>query len=216
MGFHEHPAVFTSVLESNAIWRESITHSDPDLLPTLATGQKPKILWIGCADSRCPETTVLGLKPGDVFVHRNIANILHPGDINSNAVIEYAVKYLKVEHVVLSGHTSCGGVAAALGNSKVGGVLDVWLAPLRRLRAANIEVLEKLEQGEKNTKLVELNVLEGVETLKAKDVVIDAMKERELQIHGVVYEVGTGAIRELDTSDAPGAEEKRMEAFAVE
>jgi carbonic anhydrase len=212
---HTGSSSFTNVLDSNAHWREKITKRNPDLLPSLATGQSPTILWIGCSDSRCPETTILGLQPGDVFVHRNIANILHAGDINSNAVIEYAVRHLGVKHVVLSGHTGCGGVAAALGNAKVGGVLDVWLAPLRKLRKEFAGELTAMGDKEKAVRLVELNVLAGVQTLKEKDVVIEARRKGELHIHGVVYEVGTGIIRELEIPVDEVAEEKTVEAFAL-
>ncbi|PYH97313.1 carbonic anhydrase [Aspergillus ellipticus CBS 707.79] len=206
---------FTSALHQNKDWAAQIAKEDPLLFPTLANGQYPEILWIGCSDSRCPETTVLGLKPGDVFVHRNIANILHAGDLSSSAVIEYAVKYLQVKHIVLSGHTSCGGVAAALGNKQLG-ILDPWLLPLRQLREQNLALLNSLPPDQANLKLVELNVLEGVKLLKQKSVVLDAIHDRGLQIHGLIYDVGSGVLRQLDTDESEEAIKARLTSFKTD
>lgn len=201
---------FTTALAKNREWAAQTAREHPDLFPALAKGQSPEILWIGCSDSRCPETTLLGLQPGDVFVHRNIANVLHPSDLSSGAVIEYAVRHLKVKHVVVCGHTSCGGVAAALGNKELG-ILDPWLMPLRRLREQNLAMLQTSENAA--LKLVELNVLDGVKTLKEKSVVIEAMDQRGLQVHGVVYDVGSGLLRELETGERQEAIQARLTAF---
>ncbi|GKZ21934.1 hypothetical protein AbraIFM66951_007298 [Aspergillus brasiliensis] len=206
---------FTSALHQNKDWAAQISKEDPSLFPTLANGQQPEILWIGCSDSRCPETTLLGLKPGDVFVHRNIANVLHAGDLSSSAVIEYAVRYLRVNHVVLCGHTSCGGVAAALGNKQLG-ILDPWLLPLRQLRAKNLDLLNSLPADQANLKLVELNVLEGVKLLKEKSVVLEAIQERGLQVHGLIYDVGSGVLRELDTDESEEAIKARLTSFKTD
>ncbi|KAI9758838.1 MAG: hypothetical protein M4579_002784 [Chaenotheca gracillima] len=204
---------FHEALEKNNVWAKETAEKHPDLFPALAKGQKPPILWIGCADSRCPETTLLGLQPGQVFVHRNIANILHPGDLSAQSVIEYAVKYLGVEHVVLGGHVSCGGVKAALGNAKLG-LIDAWLAPLRSLREQNIEALDALAtEDEKASLLMELNVKKGVETLKENHHIIDAIRERGLQVYGVIYDVGTGQLRELDTNEDASRVNQRLKAF---
>lgn len=155
-------------------------------------------VWLGCSDSRCPETTILGLQPGDVFVHRNIANIVSPTDINTSAVIEYAVVHLKVKHVVLCGHSACGGALAALGDARVGGVLDTWLAPLRAVRRANWEELEGVKDlGERAVRIAELNVRAGVEVLLANAVVGDAIRERGLEVHGCLFDIGSGRIRDL-------------------
>lgn len=175
-------------------------------MKSLGSGQSPQILWIGCADSRIPETTILGMKPGDVFVHRNIANILQPTDLSSGAVVEYAVRYLKVKHIIVCGHTSCGGVNAALGNKKLGAI-DTWLLPLRQLRMRHHAELEKLPADQKLTRLAQLNVYNDIEILKENPNVIDAVKERGLQVHGVIYNVGTG---ELESLTDP--EDKEMEA----
>ncbi|MCJ1477124.1 hypothetical protein MMC13_005795 [Lambiella insularis] len=200
---------FTRALESNRKWARQCAQDHPDLFPTLAKGQHPSILWIGCSDSRAPETTLLGLKPGDVFVHRNIANILHPGDISAGSVIEYAVAHVGVKHVVVCGHTSCGGVNAALGNQKVG-LVDTWLLPLRSLRAQLAHKLAGLSQAEKVQVVVEANVLAGVRTVQENPNVIEAVKSRGLTVHGLVYDVGSGALKELKTGHL---DQDTVEAF---
>lgn len=184
-------------------------------MATLATGQRPEILWIGCSDSRCPETTILGLKPGDVFVHRNIANILHGADLSSAAVVEFAVRYLRVKHIVVSGHTGCGGVAAAMGNKQLG-ILDPWLLPLRQIREQNLNLLQSMTPEEANVKVAELNVHEGCKTLKQKSVVLEAIEERGLQIHGLIYEVGSGVLRQLDTDDSEEEIKARLVSYKTE
>ncbi|KAJ5101713.1 hypothetical protein NUU61_003935 [Penicillium alfredii] len=206
---------YASCMKLNQEWAAQTARDHPDLFPTLATGQKPQILWIGCSDSRCPETTLLGMQPGDVFVHRNIANVLHPGDLSSSAVIEYAVAHLGVNHVILCGHTACGGVAAALGNKQLG-ILDPWLLPLRQVRERNLALLESLSPQEAALKLVELNVREGLNVIKQKGAVLDAIEKRGLQVHGMIYDVGSGALRELNTEDSEEAIKARLSAFKTE
>lgn len=120
-----------NLLAGNRHYIASTTASDPNTFSDLAKGQAPEILWIGCADSRVPETTVCNCKPGDIFVHRNIANTVHGGDLNSASVVEYAVAHLKVKKVVVCGHTKCGGAAAALGDADLGQTLNTWLHPVR-------------------------------------------------------------------------------------
>jgi len=201
MASNEDP--FSYALSSNAAWAGYKNHQNPNFFPKLAAGQSPKILWLGCSDSRVPETTLLGLQPGDVFVHRNIANIISPTDINSSAVIEYAVAHLKVEHIVLCGHTSCGGAAAALGDSRVGGVLDTWLTPLKAIRKANETELKGItDDGKRGVRLAELNVKMGVSTLMSNYVVEDAIKTRGLKVHGVLYDIGCGKIRDLGVGNS--------------
>lgn len=199
---------------SNKTWATTVAESNPELFPTLAQGQHPEILWIGCSDSRCPETTILGLKPGDVFVHRNIANILTPTDLSSLSVIQYAVEYLRVKHIVVSGHTKCGGVAAAMGNKKLG-LIDTWLLPLRALRRENLKLLESLEPDEAALKLVELNVRAGVKVVGENPLVIDAIAERDLQIHGNIYDVGSGQLKELDIKEDEETVRSRKTAFKM-
>lgn len=204
-----------AITQNNKKWASKVAQENPSLFPTLASGQHPEILWIGCSDSRCPETTVLGLQPGDVFVHRNIANILHPSDLNSLAVIEFAVVHLKVKHVVLCGHTSCGGIAAALANKKLG-LIDTWLLPLRKLRELNLAELEKLDPREAALRLVHLNVQQGVRTLKDNPTILDAMQERGLVVHGLIYDVGSGELQEMDTREEAAIVKRRRAAFKTD
>lgn len=201
-----------AAISSNKAWASKTAAAKPDLFPTLASGQSPEILWIGCSDSRCPETTILDLEPGEVFVHRNIANIVHPTDLSANAVIEYAVNHLKVKHVVLCGHTSCGGVAAALANNKLG-LIDTWLLPLRALRKEHLKLLESLPPQEAALKLVELNVIYGVKTLKENYSILDAMQDRGLQVHGLIYDVAKGELEELDIQEDDEMASSRYKAF---
>jgi carbonic anhydrase len=155
-------------------------------------------VWLGCSDSRVPETTILGLQPGDVFVHRNIANIISPTDVNTSAVIEYAVAHLKVKHIVLCGHTSCGGAAAALSDTRVGGVLDTWLTPLRAVRYQNADELDAIrDDHSRGIRIAELNVEAGVSVLMANWTVKEAIRDRGLQVHGCLFDIASGRIRDL-------------------
>lgn len=205
----------TVAFERNSHWRRNLAELQPELFKKLGKGQSPEILWIGCADSRCPETTILGLQPGDIFCHRNIANILVPTDLNSLSVIQYAVQYLQVKHIIVCGHTSCGGIAAALANKKLG-LIDTWLMPLRHLRAQNARMLEALPEKERGLKMVDLNVRRSVSVLLENPVVIEAVVERGLQVHGVIYDVGSGELNELDISEDDEIVEERKKAFKVE
>ena len=156
-------------------------------------------VWIGCSDSRVPETTLLGLQPGDVFVHRNVANIVSATDINSQAVIEYAVVHLKVTHIVVCGHSACGGCGAALSEARVGGVIDAWIAPLKALRRQNAKELSAIEDDKKRAvRLAELNVQAGVETLLSTYFIEEAVRERGVKVHGCVYDIGSGKMMDLN------------------
>ncbi|PBP27937.1 carbonic anhydrase [Diplocarpon rosae] len=180
---------FEYALKSNEAWAKYKGHQNPVFFEKLAIKQTPSILWLGCSDSRVPETTLLGLQPGDVFVHRNIANIISPTDINSIAVIEYAVVHLNVQHIVLCGHTCCGGATAAMGDARVGGVIDAWITPMRLLRKTNEVQLQALgDDGKKAVRLAELNVGWGVGNLMSTWFIEKAIEERGLTVHGVMYD----------------------------
>ncbi|EER23547.1 hypothetical protein D8B26_001670 [Coccidioides posadasii str. Silveira] len=206
------PDAYQQALVRNSEWASKTVEEQPLLFPKLASGQHPEILWIGCADSRCPETTVLGLQPGDVFVHRNIANVIQYNDLSCASVLEFAVIYLKVKHIILCGHTSCGGVAAALSNKKLG-LLDTWLMPLRRLREQNLDLFKNLDAKEAAVKLAEINVHNGLRVLKENSAVLDAIQERGLKLHGLIYDVGSGKLRELDTEEPMEVIARRLTAF---
>lgn len=148
----------------------------------------------------------MGLQPGDVFTHRNIANIVSPTDINTAAVIEYAVAFLKVKHVVLCGHSSCGGAVATMNNQRVGGLLETWLTPLRAVRNAHREELEAIrDEKERAVRLAELNVEAGVNVLMANATIQEAIAERGLQVHGIVFDLGSGRARDLGFGTGKGS-----------
>jgi len=206
-------AALSKALASNRAWSAAQHASDASFLPTLAQGQAPAILWLGCSDSRVPETTILGLPPGAVFTHRNIANIITSTDLSALSVIEYAVAAVGVRHVVLCGHTACGGVAAALANKRIG-VIDAWLAPLRRLRMGLAAELAGLGAEAANLRLVEANVAEGVKVLRANPNVLRAARDRGLLVHGAVYDLKTGLVRELAVEEGE-AEVRAREASCM-
>ena len=145
-------------------------------------------------------------------MHRNIANIFPATDISNQAVITYAVEHVKVQHVIVCGHTSCGGVAAALGNAKLG-LLDSWLTPLKKLKAENRKAWEGLGEKERALRLTEANVRSGVQTLRENALVIEAVESRGLVVHGFIYDVGSGELRELDIQEEEHEGKKRIEAF---
>ena len=199
-------------LASNRAWASQTQQNDPNYFSNLSKGQQPQILWLGCSDSRVPETTILGLKPGDVFVHRNIANIITATDLSSFSVIEFAVNVLKVKHVILCGHSTCGGVLGALSNESIGKI-DMWLQPLRQLRYRHAEELAQLDEAGKTSKLVELNVKQGVETLRQNQVIIDATKTWGLQVHGLVFDLASGELKSVDTDEPSSTTDTRNAAF---
>ncbi|KAI7565451.1 carbonic anhydrase [Hortaea werneckii] len=206
-------SAFQHALKCNHQWAETTQANDPDFFPTCAQGQAPRILWLGCSDSRAPETTLLGLKPGDVFTHRNIANIISPTDLSLLSVVEFSVFHLKVQHIVVCGHTSCGGVAGSMANGKLGGPLDIWLQPMRALREKHAAELAKLDGAEKMNHMAKLNVSAGVDVLKRIPTVIDAMRERGLEVHGVLYHLASGKLEEVECKEDESVAKGREEAF---
>ncbi|KAL2759496.1 hypothetical protein ACRALDRAFT_1079404 [Sodiomyces alcalophilus JCM 7366] len=189
---------FLYALSSNQAWASYKSHQNPALFRNLANEHAPSILWIGCADSRVPETTILGLQPGDVFVHRNFANIISPTDINTAAVIEHAVVNLKVKHVVLCGHSACDGARATLTDSPAGGVLETWLTSLRVVRAQLASELATIQDDRtKEAVIAEKNVEVGMAVLMANSIIREHIKSRGLQVHGCFFDISTGRIRDL-------------------
>ncbi|KAJ1858311.1 hypothetical protein LPJ76_001119 [Coemansia sp. RSA 638] len=189
-----------NVIQNNKDWVAEVQANNPDYFTNLAKGQSPKLLWIGCSDSRMAVDVLTQTKPGDVFIHRNIANRIPSEDLSALSVIEYAVKHLKVEHVIVAGHTSCGGIKAAMSNSSVG-ILDHWLRPVKDLYVANQQEIDALPEAERADRLGELNVIQGVNTVSKLPVVLDAWKEgRELYVHGWMLQLHTGLLKDLDVS----------------
>ncbi|PUU77613.1 carbonic anhydrase [Tuber borchii] len=192
-----------SLLTRNKNWAQRTSALRPGLFPSLANSQHPQILWIGCSDSRVPETTVLNLMPGEIFTHRNIANLLPSGDLSSLSVIQYAVEILKVKHVIVCGHYGCGGVMAALGDKKHG-IVDHWLQHLRDVRAANKAELAAISDPAKRVeRLVELNVIAQINNLKRHANVQEAIRDRGLEVHGFVYDVSNGLCEVLEVPKDP-------------
>ncbi|KAK4623777.1 Carbonic anhydrase [Fulvia fulva] len=203
---------FTHLLENNRSWASKTAIADPTFFPACAKGQAPPVLFLGCADSRVPETTILGCRPGEVFTHRNIANIISNTDVSLLSIVQFAVFHLKVKDILVCGHTSCGGVAASLGNAKMD-VLDVWLQPLRMLREKYADEIEGMDTEKRKKFLAEKNVLAGAENLKRIPTVIDAVRERGLEIHGVIYDVAAGLFEEIECSEDDVVVKKRVAAF---
>ncbi|KAF9053192.1 carbonic anhydrase [Panaeolus papilionaceus] len=211
------------MLAANAQWAEDVARAEPSFFEDSAKGQSPHTLWIGCADSRVPDAVITGAKPGDIFVHRNIANQLHLKDDNVLSVLRYAVDYLGVEHVVIVGHTECGGAAACLaaaqspeldldgpiatvGNLPADSALNRWLEPLTRL-AASLK-LSSVAHAEALPVVVEENVKAQVENLANTITINDAWtkgsrKGQDVWIHGWVYDLKTGKLKDLNISRGP-------------
>lgn len=186
------------ILLENTAWAAERQNSDPDIFKRLSVGQSPKVLWIGCSDSRVPAESICNAAPGEIFVFRNIANLISPqGD--AEAVLEYAIKVLKVEHIIICGHHHCGGVKTALAPAPSGlSKIDAHLTPVRTLRDEHQHELEVLDAEAQVVRLGELNVESQVDWLAQHPLVIDALDEGQpLTLHGMMYTLETGHLREL-------------------
>lgn len=185
-------------LEGNRLFVESSLRNDPQFFERLASAQAPKMLWIGCSDSRVPANQITSTLPGEVFVHRNIANVVVHTDMNCLSVLEYAVGVLKVEHVVVCGHYGCGGVEAAL-KDKSYGVIDNWLRHIKDVYRIHEKTLQGLPPQERLRALVRLNVREQVINVCATSTIQRAWEENQglPQVHGWVYDISNGLIEEL-------------------
>ena len=175
-----------------------MTRSDEGFFSRLAAQQAPEFLWIGCSDSRVPANQIVGLMPGEMFVQRNVANLVADDDLNCLSVMQFAVETLRVEHIIICGHYGCGGVLAALRGGTTG-LIDRWLAPLRDIRDHYRDELEALaSEEERHKRLCELNVIEQVRNAASTDIVHDAWaRGQELAVHGWVYDIRDGLLRDL-------------------
>jgi carbonic anhydrase len=198
---HNHILNYNDLLEGNRKWVQETLDMDPEYFEKLAKGQTPPVLWIGCSDSRVPANQVTGTLPGEVFVHRNIANVVSHTDLNLLSVMDFAVNVLKVRYIIVAGHYKCGGVAAAL-TSKQFGVIDNWLRHIKdvyRLHKAEIDAIENAQ--EKENRLVELNVVEGVFNVCKTTIVQNAWESgQELSVHGWVIDINTGLVKDQHVS----------------
>ena len=192
--------VLQSLFDSNRNWAQGAKMVEPDYFENLVAQQNPKYLWIGCADSRVPANQITGLAPGEVFVHRNIANVVVHSDFNCLSVIEYAVAYLKVEHIIVCGHYGCGGVKAALQNNKLG-LIDNWLRHIRDVRQKHEDVLSGIKDPELELKLLcEFNVIEQVYNVCHTTIVQNAWEQgQKIAVHGWIYSLRDGLLNDLNT-----------------
>jgi len=184
---------------NNAAWSKGKTQIDPDFFKRLENQQSPEYLWIGCSDSRVPANEIVGLDPGELFVHRNVANLAPPQDANYLSVLQFAVDVIKVKHVMVVGHYGCGGVAAAI-DGKRRGLVDHWLHPIREVHAEHRHELDALHgQKEKLNRLCELNVIRQVRNVAADVFVQDAWaRGQSLAVHGWVYSLANGLVNDLN------------------
>jgi len=193
-------AKLTTLFENNKLWAQKLTEADPDFFSNLTRRQNPDYLWIGCADSRVPANQIIDLPPGDVFVHRNIANVIVHTDLNALSVIQYAVDVLKVKHIIVCGHYGCGGIKAAMNNTQ-NGLIDNWLRHIKDVQRFHEKELDAIEEKEeKFRRLCELNVVEQVRNVCNTTIVQNALaNNQELEIHGLVYDIHDGLLKELET-----------------
>ncbi len=192
-------ASFEKILKGNDAWVQQVKEDTTGKLQQLAKGQSPELLWIGCADSRVPANQITNTQPGEVFVHRNIANMCVHSDMNMLSVLDYAVNVLKVKHIIVAGHYGCGGVAAALSRTQYG-IIDNWLCHIKDVYRFHSEEIDAIEsEAQKVNRLVELNVAEQVFNLCTTSIVQNAWRERDdLAVHGMVIDIATGKLIDLN------------------
>ena len=189
---------YKKILDNNKQWVENKLSVNPNYFKNLADGQQPPLLWIGCSDSRVPANEIIGAEPGEVFVHRNIANMVVHSDMNMLSVLDYAVNALKVKHVIVCGHYGCGGVKAAMGNTSIG-IIDNWIRHIKDVYRFHHEELDAItDEKERFNKFVEINVKEQVMDLAKTSIVQNAWKNgQELSLHGWVYGLNDGYVTDL-------------------
>lgn len=192
---------YQRLLTNNQEWAASQIKNDPEYFRNLSMGQRPEYLWIGCSDSRVPADMITGTQPGEIFVHRNIANMVVHSDMNMLSVLSYAVEVLKVKHIIVCGHYGCGGVIAAMGNKQFG-LIDNWLRHIKDVYRFHHEELDAIADEEQRTRrFIELNVVEQVHDLCKTSIVQNAWHNgQELHVHGWVYDLADGLINDLDVN----------------
>lgn len=192
---------YSKIIENNKKWVEENLAIDPEFFKKLSHTQSPPLLWIGCSDSRVPANEIIGAKPGEVFVHRNIANMVIHTDMNMLSVLDYSVNVLKVKHIIVCGHYGCGGVKAAMGNSSVG-IIDNWIRHIKDSYKFGSNWLDSIEnEKERFDQFVEWNIKQQVLNLAVTSIVQQAWSEgQELSVHGWVYGIETGLIKDLEVT----------------
>jgi carbonic anhydrase len=198
---------YRKILDNNKNWVESQLAIDKEYFKDLAKGQQPPLLWIGCSDSRVPANEIIGAKPGEVFVHRNIANMVIHSDMNMLSVLDYAVNVLKVKHVIVCGHYGCGGVKAAMGNQSIG-LIDNWIRHIKDVYRLHEEYLNSFtDEDERFNKFVEVNVQEQVFDLAKTSIVQGAWRNgQDLTLHGWTYGLNSGYVTDLDVNMSSNAD----------
>ncbi|HJQ10777.1 MAG TPA: carbonate dehydratase [Gemmatimonadaceae bacterium] len=189
------------LFDNNRAWAAKETRQDPEFFLRLSSQQAPQYLWIGCADSRVPANEIVGLAPGEMFVHRNIANVVVHADLNCLSVLQFAVDVLKVQHVIVCGHYGCGGVRAALRDDRLG-LVDNWLRHVQDVMWKHQAELDRITtEDQKHHRLCELNVIEQVINVSQTTIVRDAWaRQQPLQVHGWIYDLRDGLLRDLEVS----------------
>lgn len=206
-----------TLLVNNRAWATSMVEHDPEFFEKLAHQQAPAYLWIGCSDSRVPATQLVGLLPGDMFVHRNVANVVVHTDLNCLSVLHYAVEVLKVQHIIVCGHYGCGGVQAAMNNARLG-LIDNWLRHVQDVRSRHDSMLSAIEDaGRRLDRLCELNVIEQVMNVSQTTIVQAAWdRGQALDVHGWIYGIQDGVLHDLHMTSTSQDElvEKYAQAIA--
>ena len=207
----------TNLIERNRAWAEGIKARTPDFFQKLSEQQSPEYLWIGCSDSRVPANEIVGMSPGELFVHRNVANVVVHTDLNCLSTVQYAVEALKVKHIIVCGHYGCGGVRAALLNLKLG-LIDNWLRHIQDVMQKHEAVLAGIaEESERVDKLCELNIIEQVSNVCQTTIVQNAWERgQELTVHGWVYHLSDGLVRDLNIHITGQEEMVQLYRAAVE
>jgi len=197
--------MLSDLLSRNRDWSAQQTSQDPTYFIRLAAQQTPEFFWIGCSDSRVPANVVAGLDPGEVFVHRNVANIVHSADMNLLSALEFAVEALNVREIIVCGHYGCGGVKAAT-EDLPHGLADHWLEPIRRLaRAYAVDLGKETDMEHRRDRLAEFNVVEGVRRVAETPILQKAWAgDADLRVHGLIYGLKDGRLRDLECSLGPG------------
>jgi len=190
----------THLFERNVKWANEIKDKDPEFFTQLSKQQAPEYLWIGCSDSRVPANQIVALPPGEIFVHRNIANVAVHSDLNCLSVIQFAVDALKVKHIVVCGHYGCGGIKAAMGDQE-NGLIDNWLGHIKDVSRFHAEELDQLDDHARFNRLCELNVLEQATNVCNSSVVQSAWKNgADLSVHAWIYSIEDGLLKDLNLS----------------
>lgn len=209
-------AKLTDLLEKNRAWARQRTAEDPGFFSRLAQQQRPEYLWIGCSDSRVPANQIVDLLPGEIFVHRNIANLVQHSDLNCLAVLQFAVESLQVKHIIVCGHYGCGGVAAAI-NDDNDGLVDYWVWNIKLTYKKHQNWLDELPHDKLARCLCELNVIEQVMALSQTRIVQDTwLGGNPLEIHGWIYDIQDGILHDLGISCRTGADTEILYSQAIE